>query len=61
MNTYQIGDLTMEYVFRLNGLTNVSDWQAVLDAMERALEYKNGQIRKAYAHIDNTQPAGMEE
>lgn len=35
--TYQIGDLTMEKVFRAAGLTNVSSWQPVLDQMEKAL------------------------
>ena len=34
MNTYTIGPLTMEYVFKRTGLTNVSDMQAVFDAME---------------------------
>jgi hypothetical protein len=41
MNTYNIGPLTMEYVFKRAGLTNVSDMQAVFDAVEGALEYKN--------------------
>jgi len=39
--TYQIGELTMEYVFRRSGLENVSDMQAVFDAVENALEFKN--------------------
>lgn len=39
--TYQIGELTMEYVFRRNSIDNVADLQAVLDAMEGALEFKN--------------------
>lgn len=38
MNTYNIGPLTMRYVFERSGLTNVSDWQAVMDAAESALE-----------------------
>lgn len=38
MNTYNIGRRTMDFVFRKSGLTNVSDWQAVLDAVEDALE-----------------------
>lgn len=38
MNTYNIGPLTMQYVFEASGLTNVSDLQAALDAVEVALE-----------------------
>lgn len=34
---YQVGDLTMEHVFRRAGLTNLSDMQAALDAVEAAL------------------------
>ena len=34
---YQIGDRTMEHVFRANGITDVSDMQAVFDAVESAL------------------------
>ena|SRR6218665_3560064 len=34
---YQVGDLTMERVFRATGLENLSDMQAVLDAVENAL------------------------
>lgn len=37
MNKYTIGDETMRRVFEPNGLTNVSDLQAVFDAVERAL------------------------
>ena len=38
MNTYNIGPLTMEYVFKVSGLTNVFDMQAVFDAVEVALK-----------------------
>lgn len=34
---YQIGEATMDRVFRPNGLENVSDMQTVFDAVERAL------------------------
>ena len=34
---YQVGDLTMEHVFRRAGLTNLSNMQAALDAVEAAL------------------------
>lgn len=37
MNTYNIGPLTQRYVFERSGLTNASDWQAVLDAVEDGL------------------------
>lgn len=40
MNTYNIGPLTMEYVFRAAELENMSDMQAVMDAVEAALEMK---------------------
>lgn len=46
MKSYNIGPLTMEYVFKMSGLTNVADMQAVFDAMEKALEYKNEHIRQ---------------
>lgn len=45
MNTYNIGPLTMEYVFKRAGIENVSDMQAVFDAVEAALKYKNEHIR----------------
>lgn len=38
MNTYNIGPLTMRYVFERAELQNVSDWQAVMDAVEDALK-----------------------
>lgn len=34
---FLIGELTMEHVFRAKGLTNLSDLQAVMDAVEAAL------------------------
>jgi len=37
VNTYNIGPLAMEYVFRKSGLTNMADMQAVMDAVEVAL------------------------
>lgn len=37
MNTYNIGPLTMEYVFKRSALENVSDMQAVMDAVEIGL------------------------
>jgi len=40
MNTYNIGPLTAEYVFTASGLTNMSDMQAVMDAVEAALEMR---------------------
>lgn len=36
--TFTVGHLTMAQVFRPAGLTNLSDLQAVLDAVERALQ-----------------------
>lgn len=38
MKTYNIGPLTMEYVFRKSDLENMSDMQAVMDEVEAALE-----------------------
>lgn len=46
MNTYNIGPLTMEYVFKRAGIKNVADMQAVFDAVEGALEYKNEHFKK---------------
>lgn len=37
---YTIGDLTLKHVFEESGLTNLSDLQAVLDAVEAALTEK---------------------
>lgn len=37
LEVYVVGDRTMEKVFRPAGLTNVSDLQAVFDAVEKAL------------------------
>lgn len=37
---FLIGDQTMERVFKAAGLTNLSDLQAVMDAVERALTVK---------------------
>ena len=42
---YQVGPLTMSHVFEYAKLQNLSDMQAVLDAMEAALERKNDHIR----------------
>lgn len=48
MTVYNIGPLTMKYVFERFGLTNVSDMQAVLDAVEvglaasEAVGYRDG-------------------
>lgn len=47
MNTYNVGPLTMKHVFAASGLTNVSDWQAVLAAMENAL----AAVREDCAHL----------
>ncbi len=38
MNIYNIGPLTMEYVFRRAGLENLANMQAVMDAVEGALQ-----------------------
>lgn len=38
MNTYNIGPLTAQHVFKAANLTNMSDMQAVMDAVEVALE-----------------------
>jgi len=46
MKTYDIGPLTMEYVFKRAGIENVSDMQAVFDAVEGALEYKNERFKE---------------
>lgn len=35
---YTIGELTLERVFRASGITNLSDLQAVMDAVEAALQ-----------------------
>lgn len=35
---YVVGDLTMELVFRKNNITNLSDLQRVLDAVEDAFK-----------------------
>lgn len=51
VNTYQIGPLTMEYVFRRAGLTNVADLQAVFDAVEGGFELKNKHHREAIAEF----------
>jgi len=48
-NTYTIGPLTAEYVFTASGLTNMSDIQAVMDAVEAALEYKNERFKEMVA------------
>lgn len=37
MSTYNIGPLTAAYVFQRSGLKNMSDMQAVMDAVEAAL------------------------
>lgn len=34
---YIVGDVTYEKVFKANGIENLSDMQAVLDAVEKAL------------------------
>lgn len=51
MNTYNIGPLTDDYVFKMSGLTNVSDLQAVLDAVEVALKMKNQHFRDMMAEM----------
>jgi len=49
VTTYNIGPLTAQYVFGFNsGLTNMSDMQAVMDAVEAALEKREGIIGEAY-------------
>lgn len=53
---YNIGPQTMERVFEAAGLTNMSDLQAVMDAVEKALvskvkplEWKGKRVKTAFA------------
>lgn len=57
MNSYNIGPLTMEYVFKRAGIENVSDMQAVFDAVEGALEYKNEHIRGIASELQDSRNA----
>jgi len=51
MTTYNIGPLTMEYVFKRAGIENVSDMQVVFDAVEGALELKNKHYGDMYREM----------
>ena len=44
MNTYTIGPITMKLIFQDNGITDVSDWQIVMDAVEAQLRYQTDMI-----------------
>jgi len=44
---YKVGPLTMEHVFRPHRMTNLSDMQSVLDAMEAALDSCTGDAKCA--------------
>ncbi|MET0364131.1 MAG: hypothetical protein ABW169_05715 [Sphingobium sp.] len=50
--TYQIGELTMANIFRPNGITDVSDMQAVFDATEVALKAMAKPARPYSAYVD---------
>ena len=62
MTTYNIGPLTMEYVFKRAGIQNVSDMQAVFDAVEGALELKNQHYSSMYREMSKRiSAAGYED
>lgn len=48
MNTYNIGQLTAQHVFKAANLTNMSDMQAVMDAVEVALARYSDAMGEAY-------------
>lgn len=59
MNTYNIGPLTAQHVFKAANLTNMSDMQAVMDAVEAALAQA---VRTSYSQglKDGLDAAGPE-